>query len=278
MSKPFLRWAGGKRKLLPKLLPFFPEKFDHYVEPFLGGGSVFFALAAEKQRRFKQAWLYDANADLINAFVHVRDNAINVIAGLRFCAELVPEIAFAESKYLFNKRTEEERKTVGHAIDFIILNRLGFNGVFRVNSEGKYNVPLGRRADGSLPSIIDDEYEATLRECSRLLQGAEIRHCDFSEIPSSVDTFWYVDPPYLKLEAGSFDTYCAGGFDVVRHEALCAFLRDRRENFVMSSSDTQEGRRIFQENGFKMHPIAAPRSSHGQLLANSFAKELVVTP
>lgn len=277
MSKSFLRWCGSKRKLLPKILPFFPGRFDNYVEPFLGGGSVFFALAAEKPRRFGNAWLFDVNADLINAFRWVRDDVRNV----NICLQHMPANEFEEYRDRYNKTPPSRRNDVSHAARFIYLNRCGFNGVYRVNSNGEYNVPFGRRSDGSMPVVIDDEYEKTLRECSRMLQGVRLMAGHFEqaiELVYGIDAFAYADPPYLKLEAGSFDTYTKGGFAVSEHEFLCRRLRETMAKFVMSSSDTPEGRRIFAENGFTMHPIVAPRSSHGQLLANAFAKELVVTP
>lgn len=176
--KPFLRWAGGKNwlvKCLPALLD--GLEYDSYHEPFLGGGSVFFALAPRK------AFLSDSNPDLINAYTEVRDNLQNVIKYLQ-------QQSVSEADY-YRVRSSSPRKPHRRAGKFIYLNRTSFNGIYRVNRNGEYNVPYGHN-DG-----YRFDYDR-IREASKALQCTELRVLDFFATLEDVkeNDFVFLDPPY----------------------------------------------------------------------------------
>lgn len=176
--KPFLRWAGGKNWLV-KSLPALLEglKYDSYHEPFLGGGSVFFALAP------KNAFLSDVNADLINAYTAVRDNPQGVITYLM-------QQHVSEDDY-YRVRSSHPRKPHRCAGRFIYLNRTSFNGIYRVNRNGEYNVPYGHN-DG-----YRFDYNR-IREASQALQGVVLRHADFFDTLDDIHEhdLVFLDPPY----------------------------------------------------------------------------------
>lgn len=180
-ARPFLRWAGSKRLLISKLSPFFPSKFGTYHEPFLGSGAVFFHLQP------KRAVLSDANQELISTYIALRDNPQKIINQL---LKMSPD----EATY-YAIRNKPSNSILEQAIEFIYINRLCFNGIYRVNSKGRFNVPYG----GKRVNYNIDSHNLT--ECSKILKNndIEIFFGDFSENIKKAQPgdFVFLDPPYV---------------------------------------------------------------------------------
>ncbi|MCD4753801.1 MAG: Dam family site-specific DNA-(adenine-N6)-methyltransferase [Anaerolineaceae bacterium] len=177
--KPFLRWAGGKNWFLRELDRFLPEKFNNYHEPFLGGGSVFFYLKPRKT-----SYLSDSSSALINSYIQVRDNLDDIYSLL---------VTFENSKEEYYKiRGTVYDDKLSQAAQFIYLNRTNFNGIYRVNLKGEYNVPYGYKKY----SVLFD-YEVLLN-ASMSLQNAELFNCDFDQTVTHIEEndFVFLDPPY----------------------------------------------------------------------------------
>lgn len=221
---PFLKWAGGKRQLLRSLLPFVPATFDRYVEPFLGSGAVFFELFASGALDGRPALLADTNADLIGVYSALTADVEAVIKALEKLADghaaLGKEHFYDVRDRQFNPRRRELRleQTSGVsnypaavAAMFIYLNRTGFNGLFRLNAKGDFNVPAGRYHN---PRICD---AANLRAVASALRSTTVtlHHGPFTATLRQCrrGDFIYLDPPYAPLSpTARFTSYTAGGF------------------------------------------------------------------
>jgi len=259
--KPFLKWAGGKGQLLGQYGPLFPRRFGRYHEPFVGGGAVFFHLLPPR------ATLSDANAELVDCFVAVRDDVNAVIRTLgrhRY-----------EKDYYYAVRAQDPAKLepAARAARTIFLNRTGFNGLYRVNSKGGFNVPFGRYAN---PTICD---APNLRACARVLRRATILQAPFASILERArrDDFVYFDPPYQPLsKTAYFTAYGAGGFreDDQRELARVYAALDRRGVLVMlSNSDTPLTRELYR--GFRVVEVQATRAINSKAARRGAITELV---
>ncbi len=212
---PFLRWAGGKRRLSHRIIAKFPTKIGTYYEPFLGGGAVFFALS--KSGRFDRAVLGDLCPELMNAFQVVRDDVDSLIHVLK-----QPQYKYDRKAFLDIRGTDSDKlDPITRAARTIYLNKTSFNGLYRVNNKGHFNTPFGKYHD---PVICD---ENNLRACSDALQSAELSESDFENICTDAgpgDVIYY-DPPYLPIsKTSSFTKYTVGGFSQIDHERLRAYL------------------------------------------------------
>ncbi len=179
IQKPFLRWAGGKTWLLKSLSKHIPGTFNNYHEPFLGGGSVFFYLNPKHK-----SFLSDSNDDLINAFLQVKENVEDVIKVLK---------EYKNTKdYYYMVREKSYKNEVKRAARFIFLNRTGFNGIYRVNLKGKYNVPYGFK---NYKFLFDFEL---FRSASKRLKNTKISSNDFESTLKNIheNDFVFIDPPY----------------------------------------------------------------------------------
>lgn len=219
-----IKFPGSKRDLVADILPLFPERYGTYHETFVGGGSVFFAL------RPRRAILSDANADLIAMYTAIRDAVDDVIRELRTMRYDSTEYYAARDE--FNARTASAPR---HAALLIYLSRTGFNGLFRVNRSGQFNVPFGRHTN---PTICD---EMNLRACSIALQGVELAVRDFEASLRLVrpGDAVYADSPYFPVsKTSSFTAYTAAGFGLSDQERLAGALRDcvRRGAHVVASN------------------------------------------
>ncbi|MCS7225520.1 MAG: DNA adenine methylase [Gloeomargarita sp. SKYB31] len=232
--QPFLKWAGGKSQLLPQMTPFLPKHFQNYHEPFLGGAALFWHLFDLRRRgeiTFQDSYLSDANPELINCYLQVRDDVANLITELaqlrnNHCPETYYRVRDLEVKRL----TPLQR-----AARFIYLNKTCYNGLYRVNRDGKFNVPMGRYHN---PRIFDEEQ---LRQNSQALQSAHIECRDFRTVLERAQPgdFVYFDPPYAPLSPTSnFTSYTAGEFGVAAQRELAEVFRqlDRRGCYVMLSN------------------------------------------
>ena len=251
--KPFLKWAGGKGQLLGEFEARLPRavkegRVSAYVEPFVGGGAVYFHITSKYA--FEERHIFDTNEDLILAYTVVRNDVDDLIEVLRDMETTYLNLdAKKREEFYYTVRREynEERSSiqlnnyskawVQRAADLIFLNRTCFNGLFRVNSEGSFNVPAGRYRN---PKILHEEL---LRSDSELLENTGIHHGDFSSSAPFVDeeTFVYFDPPYRPLNrSSSFTSYSKGGFGDDEQRRLAAFYRDldaRGAMLMLSNSD-----------------------------------------
>jgi len=241
MIKPFLKWAGGKRSILPLLLDRVPKTYRAYYEPFLGGGALFFALNPPS------AFLSDINPRLITTYAVVKERIEELIRQLKEHASLHNKDYYYQMRRLFSS----EQTAVQTAALFIYLNRTGFNGLYRVNKKGEFNVPIG---DYEMPTILD---EPLLRAISERLKRAEIKQCSFDEVEIVSDGFYYFDPPYYN----TFDGYDGNRFLAKDHERLANFCRrlDKAGSyFMVSNSDDDFVRKIY--DGFFIEEIMASKS------------------
>ncbi len=231
ITYPIVKWVGGKRQLMFELLKNMPENYNRYFEPFIGGGALFFELQPEN------AYISDMNEELINLYSIVRDNVYKLMHDLskhKITKEYFLEIRNLDRTDKYTKLSDIEK-----ASRFIYLNRTCFNGMYRVNSQGQFNVPFGHYKN---PRIID---ENNLLNCSELLKKTEIKCADFSEIINKVQKgdFVYFDPPYVPLnETSSFTSYTKDGFDIdmqFKLREVCDELDSMGVKFMLSNSDTK---------------------------------------
>jgi DNA adenine methylase len=294
---PFLKWAGGKRQLLPVLRRCYPREFGSYFEPFLGSGVVFFDLAGSGRLEGRSVALSDRSPDLIGCYRAVRADVDGVIAALRVLAE--GHAADARDHYYrvrderFNRvrrqaldaaRPLEDAYTPTLAAALIYLNRTGFNGLFRLNGRGGFNVPLGRYVR---PRICD---EPTLRAAAAALASpaVDIRLETFEglEARAARGDFIYLDPPYAPLSPTStFTSYTAAGFDAAdqaRLQTVVFALADRGCHIVLSNSTAPEIARLYDTRtarrlGLRADKVPARRAINSRASARGEVLEYLIT-
>ncbi len=243
-AKPFIKWVGGKSQLIYALLSRLPCDFDYnsttYIEPFIGGGAFFFWLVAHG-RKFKRVIINDANPALVNAYQVIRDTPEELIEVLqKIKTEYMSLKEDSQKSYYYIKRNAFNSgldTKLNHAAHLIFLNRTCFNGLYRVNSKGLFNVPHGRYVN---PLICDPD---TIRADSQALANVEIHCGDYAEVLKEADKycFVYCDPPYRPLsETSNFCSYCEGGFDDDEQRRLaecCRALDAKGTRWLLSNSD-----------------------------------------
>lgn len=249
-AKPFLKWAGGKTQLLPVIHRHLPTQLKErefvYVEPFIGGGAMLFAMLSSYPT-LKKAIINDINGDLINCYQVVATEAERLIELLRDLEAQYHQLAaepeersnfYYERRALFNTR---QSSTVEQAALLIFLNRTCFNGLYRVNRNNQFNVPIGNY---KRPTICD---AATILAASRALEKVEILCGDYEKtlehIPARTPAFFYIDPPYKPLSSTSnFNSYAKGDFDdaeQVRLRDFCVKLDSQQHQWLLSNSDVK---------------------------------------
>jgi len=264
---PIVKWAGGKSRLLDELLARSPRRFRRYFEPFLGGAALYFRLSP----RFGH--LSDSNADLINMYRCVAWNVEAVIRRLARHREDHTEAHYYRMRERWNT-AGELAADVDRAAAFIYLNKTCYNGLWRVNSRGHFNVPVGRYDE---PSIFDP---AAMRAASRLLQRAEVSTGHFADAADTARAgdFLYFDPPYHPLsETANFTSYTAGSFgpDDQRQLAEVARTLVRRGCSVMvSNSDTEFIRDLYR--GFRIDEVDCARAINSKASARGPQRELII--
>jgi DNA adenine methylase len=234
--KPFLKWVGGKSRLLDRLLPIFPDSFEAYFEPFFGGGAAFFALAPVTGQ------INDINKALMGAYSNVKKHVGQVIDALQVLSdEYLPLSSEDQQIFYYVRRDEynqESRATIRKTALLIFLNKTCFNGLYRENRKGEFNVPFGKR---DKPTICD---EGTLRATSKALKYVKISSGSFVDavVNAKKDDFIYFDPPYYPLNStSSFTSYSANGFladDQIKLKELVDDLTVRGVKVALSNSDT----------------------------------------
>lgn len=225
--KPLLKWAGGKLSLLQKLAPFFPKQCTRYVEPFLGGGALLFSLNPSIPKIAN-----DLNGELLNLYSTARDKTAEL------CTYLDDYAAQYSESFYYHLRRTVPIDPVQAAARTIFLNKTGFNGLFRLNNSGIFNVPFGKRP--VCPRLYD---AGNIQRAAQLLQGINLCQGDFELVFQSVGAgdFVYCDPPYEPLcRTSSFRNYTAQGFsqDDQKRLAACARLAASRGAYVLISNST----------------------------------------
>jgi len=239
-AKPFLKWAGGKGQLLAEIESRLPQgiktgEIDTYIEPFVGGGAVFFYMA-QRYEGIKSFYLFDVNNDLVNCYNTIKNDVESLIDELRELEGKFHPLEKLERKD-FYYRIRDEFNSDRHIAKLIFLNKTCFNGLYRVNRKNEFNVPSG---DYKNPKICDAE---NLRNISQILQKAEIICADFEKCDKYIDdkTFVYFDPPYRPLSpTASFTSYSKDDFNEIAQKRLSQFCRHinaKDAKFLLSNSD-----------------------------------------
>ena len=255
--KPFVKWAGGKRQLIPILNQNIPESFGTYYEPFLGGGALLFHILTDKNGQ--KCSISDLNSDLVLAYTTIRDRIDSLIASLKNHEKNYQKNS---ESYYYSIRESNPRSAIEKTSRLIFLNRTCFNGLYRVNSKGKFNVPLGKYSN---PNIVNEE---NLHAVSHILQSSRISiKCrDFEAVLSDAKKgdLIYFDPPYQPVSAtANFTSYTNKDFtydDLTRLAELCLKLDSRGCNVLLSNSDSKEVAEVFAKNTWKITRIEANRS------------------
>ena len=263
---PIVKWVGGKRQLMFELLKNMPKSYNRYFEPFIGGGALFFELQQEN------AYISDMNEELINLYSVVRDNVYELISDLN--KHEVSKEYFLEIRNLDRTSEYKNLSNVQRASRFIYLNRTCFNGLYRVNSQGQFNVPFGNYKN---PRIVD---ENNLLNCSELLKNTEIKCADFSEILTKVKKgdFVYFDPPYVPLnETSSFTSYTKDGFDMdmqFKLRDICDELDSMGVKFMLSNSDTKFVNELY--SNYEIKKVFASRAVNANAEGRGKITEVLV--
>jgi DNA adenine methylase len=295
-AKPFLKWAGGKRQLLPELRRFYPPTFGAYYEPFAGSAAVFLDL--HNQGALGPARLSDRSVDLVGCYIAIRDHVGAVVAHLEQLADAHARRGKAQYYEVRNERFNPLRRRVlargadaartypaALAAMLIYLNRTGYNGLFRLNSHGDFNVPAGRY---DRPKICDAD---NLRRVSAALRrpGIRIDWGPFDAMLASAQArdFVYLDPPYAPLSrTASFTSYTAAGFtagDQQRLQAVVVDLARRGCHVVLSNSTAPEIQRLYADDhaartaGLKALTVPARRAINSRGAGRGAVLEYVIT-
>ena len=266
-AKPFFKWAGGKRQLLTELLASAPQTFNDYYEPFLGGGALFFKLSC--YNKINKCHLNDSNSILMTSYKVVKESP----------KELIKELnsgAYKNTKENFLKIREQEPSVpIKATARFLYLNRTAFNGLYRVNSKGGFNVPYGKYNN---PNICD---EKNILAVSKALQKDELTSLDFEKAvsPAKKGDFIYFDPPYAPLnKTSSFTSYTKEDFSEKDQERLAEIFKrlDNKDCLIMlSSSDVPLIRELYKE--FNIKEVMASRMINCKAKGRGKIKELIIT-
>jgi len=290
--KPFLKWAGGKRQLLSEIKAYYPfhnRQITKYAEPFVGGGAVLFDILS--QYDLEQVYISDVNAELINAYHTIRHHAEDLLETLwHWQEDFIPRNEDERRSYYIQKRTRfNELKINGAASSsiekaalMIFLNKTCFNGLFRVNRKGLFNVPMGAY---KTPRICD---RGNIQEMSEKLRYVTIVCGDYRESMSFVDsrTFVYLDPPYRPItETASFTAYTEALFDDKKQLELAAFVRvldQKGARIVVSNSDpknTNINDDFFDMmyDTYRIKRVRAARFINAKGNARGYVKELLIS-
>jgi DNA adenine methylase len=246
--KTFLRWAGSKRQLLPELKKHIPDRYERYVEPFAGSACLFFDLNPAA------AVIGDINSDLIDTYETIKTSWKRVAEELKM---LTPS---EDTFYALRSVEPNSLSSIERSVRFIYLNRFCFNGLYRTNSHGKFNVPYGAGKTGRLPLLNE------LRQAALLLRRATLVPGSFEKTLSMVrkGDFVYMDPPYVRIHKRSFIEYAAFGFGMKELISLRRWMeRLQRQNipFIVTYADSAEARMLGK--GFRSYKVRTRRCISG---------------
>ncbi len=240
-ARPFVKWVGGKRSILPLLIERLPESYNAYHECFVGGGALFFELQPDK------AVLADVNFHLTKTYQAIKTDVEAVIKLLKHHTKKHNKTYYLAARELLSEETD----TIKIAAWFIYLNKTCYNGLYRANRSGKFNVPMGSYKN---PAILDEE---NLRNASHILQTATIQQQPFQNTKIKKGAFYYLDPPYHK----TYDGYNGQGFGDDEHQnlaALCHSIDKAGGYFMLSNSNTEFVKDLYKT--YNIEHILASRS------------------
>jgi DNA adenine methylase len=270
-ARPFLKWVGGKQQLLTQFEPLFPPKFRRYFEPFVGGGAVFFHLWNQRKLPSK-IFLFDNNPELVNAYVVARDKLEELIVTLKRHQRLHSKTYYYKIRNL--DRENCHLSCVERAARTVYLNRTCYNGLFRVNSKGQFNVPIGSYAS---PQIL---LEPVIRAASAALQHVRVEVRDFRSVSGlgRRGDFFYFDPPYDPLtKTASFTSYTAGDFGESDQRELAnvfATLSANGARVMLSNSKTPLVLELYKK--FRIETVQARRAVNSNAAGRGRIEEIVV--
>jgi len=289
MAKPFVKWVGGKSQLLEEIRKKYPQKIEKYCEPFVGGGAVLFDILKKFQP--KEVLINDINKELINTYLQVKNNCEGLINQLNELQTQYKKLGQEDRKVLFyEKRTRynalkvngDELENLEKATLFIFLNKTCFNGLYRVNSKGLFNVPFNNAKN---PLICDAE---NLRLCSQVLQNVILKTGDYKECESFIDekTFVYIDPPYRPLtQTSAFTSYSENQFLDKEQIELAQFIDNiakKGSTILASNSDpknSNEDDNFFDNlySNFEIERVSASRMINANPEKRGAINELLIT-
>ena len=243
-AHPFVKWAGGKSQLLDEIRKKYPQKIEKYCEPFVGGGAVLFDVLTTFNPR--EVLINDINAELINTYTQIKTNCDALISQLAHLQEKYHVFTLEENKaFFYEKRNRyneikingNETENLEKAALFIFLNKTCFNGLYRVNAKGLFNVPFNSAKN---PLLCDEE---NLHSCSELLQNVQMCVGDYSQCADFIDdkTFVYIDPPYRPItQTQAFTAYSENGFgdkEQIELEKFIEEISEKKATIIASNSD-----------------------------------------
>lgn len=291
--KPFVKWAGGKGSLLNQLEKFYPlelknGKIDCYIEPFVGGGAVLIDIL--QNYKVKEIYAFDINLELINSYNVIKNNIDELIANLKLLEreylcmeeEKRKEYFYKIRKKYNSYKLAKDEMSVQKAVEFIFLNRTCFNGLYRVNKNGKFNVPCGKYKN---PTICDS---SNLSNLSFLIRNVDFQYGDYTKSEKYIDnnTFVYFDPPYRPLSVTSaFTSYTKEDFNDENQKELAKFFKrlDKKDAKLMLSNsnpkNTNKNDTFFEKiyKGFNINEISAKRMINSNVKARGEISELLIT-
>lgn len=257
---PFLRWAGGKTWLLPEIDTFLPSKFENYHEPFLGGGSIFIYL---KSKGFiqKKSYLSDINSELIKAYQVLKSNHEELFKKLKQFKN--------EEDFYYEIRAKKPKNKIDKAARFIYLNRTSFNGIYRVNQKGEYNVPFGHK---SYKDLFDFE---NMKRVKKLMKNAFFKTCSFEKTLGRINEndLVFIDPPYTVAHGNNgFIKYNQKLFSWEDQEMLSWFIGEIKEkgaHFILTNADHESIKNLFGKHSEpevlnRASVIGGTKSSRGE--------------
>lgn len=261
MSRPFVKWAGGKSQSLKDIYKYLPKSFGSYYEPFVGGGALFFSL------RPATAFLSDSNWELMTAYKVVKDDVETLITLL---SEMVNDKDYFETVRRMNPKEMTDAQV---AARMIYLNKTCYNGLYRVNSKNEFNAPFGNYKN---PAILD---KSLLRSCSKFLANANLQATYFENVFDNAkeNDLVYFDPPYLQLKDSSFVNYTKSGFFVEDHERLASTFDElvgKGVKCLLSNSDTTWARERFAK--YNVVEIQSRRSINSKGDGRGMISELLI--
>lgn len=291
--KPFVKWAGGKGSLIPQLKNFYPFELNNtiikkYVEPFVGGGAVLINILQKYD--IQEVYAFDINIDLINCYNVIKRDVENLIRELDIKEkEFIQLENKKREEFFYNIRKEynsykisKDEINVKRASEFIFLNKTCFNGLYRVNKKGQFNVPCGKYKN---PTICD---AINLRNLSYLIRNVNFQYGDYKKSEKYVDgnTFVYFDPPYRPLSSTSgFTSYTKESFNDDNQKELANYFRlldDKKAKLMLSNSNpknTNKNDNFFETiyNGFNINEISAKRMINANAKGRGEISELLIT-
>jgi DNA adenine methylase len=278
VARPVVKWAGGKSRLVPRLVELMPPgDIGTYAEPFMGGAAMFFHLAAQPKRRFANAVLSDMNADLVALYQSIQSRLDTLVDRVR---ALRDEHMRREGKkrsdhyYEVRDRDASKMKPIDRAARLLFLNKTCFNGLWRVNASGKFNVPYGRY---DKPKILD---VAVLKAARDALDGVKIVLGDYKKVTRDLapGDFAYFDPPYVPLsKTSSFTSYAKDGFGPKEQEELASELRRLASigvSAMLSNAYSAETRTLY--SGLRQTKVPAARAINSDPKKRGDVDEIVV--